>query len=137
MSKYLVKGTQIFNGVIPRYEKANTYSTSEIKVGTWIDGKPIYRKVVAVDFPTSSAAIINYNHGISNIEMITDYHLIWYDIEDARWYNYFKDTTGTYYVQADGCSTTQFRIKSSSTGVNWHIRTKWRYAIIEYTKTTD
>lgn len=24
----------------------NTYSTSEIRIGTWIDGKPLYRKVI-------------------------------------------------------------------------------------------
>lgn len=135
MSKYLVKGTQIFNGVIPNYENARTYSTSEIKVGTWINNKPIYRKVIACDFPSSSA-IIEQPHGISNIEMITDYHLIWYDMEDAKWFNYYKDTTGTY-VQIDGISTSQVRIKSAGTAVNWNYRTKWRYAIIEYTKTTD
>lgn len=136
MSKYLVKGTQIFNGVIPRYEKANTYSTSEIKVGTWIDGKPIYRKVVAVDFPTSTTPTINYPHGISNIAYVVSVKLIWWDIEDARWYNNFKDTTGTY-IQIDGMSNTQVRIKSAGTAVNWHSRTAGRYAIIEYTKTTD
>lgn len=130
------------NDTIPGgYEETNVdfldYSTTEKVVGRWINNKPIYRKVIPCDFPSSSAIYIEQPHGISNIEMITDYHLIWYDIEDARWYNYFKDTTGTYYVQADGCSTTKFKIKSSSTGVNWHNRTKWRYAIIEYTKTTD
>lgn len=26
----------------------NTYSTTETKIGTWIDGKPIYRKVVTL-----------------------------------------------------------------------------------------
>lgn len=130
------------NDTIPNgFEETNVdfldYSTTETIVGRWINNKPIYRKVIACDFPSSSAVYIEQPHGISNIEMITDYHLIWYDIEDARWYNYFKDTTGTYYLEADGCSTTKFQIKSSSTGVNWHNRTKWRYAIIEYTKTTD
>lgn len=114
-----------------------TYSTSETNTGqTWINGKPIYRKVIAVDFPTTSVTIVNYPHNISNIDLIIDYHLIWYDIEDARWYNYFKDTTGSY-IQVDGISTSQVRIKSAGTAVNWNYRTKWRYAIIEYTKTTD
>lgn len=136
MSKYLVKGSQIFNGVIPNYENARTYSTSEIKVGTWIDGKPIYRKVVAVDFPTASIPTINYPHGISNISYVVSVRLIWWDIEDARWYNYFKDTTGTY-IQIDGISNTQVRIKSAGTAVNWNSRTAGKYVIIEYTKTTD
>lgn len=114
-----------------------TYSTNETNTGQiWINGKPIYRKVVAVDFPTTTFTTISYPHNISNIDMITDYHLIWYDTEDARWYNYFKDTTGTF-VQIDGISTTQIRIKSAGTSVNWQTRTRNRYAIIEYTKTTD
>ena len=136
MSKYLVKGTQIFNGVIPNYEKARTFSTSETVIGTWIDGKPLYRKVVAVDFPTNTTPIINYPHGISNISYVVSVNLIWWDIEDARWYNNFKDTTGTY-IQIDGISNTQVRIKSVGTAVNWNYRTAGKYAIVEYTKTTD
>lgn len=31
----------------------NTYSTEEQRIGTWIDGKPIYRKVIAVKSPSS------------------------------------------------------------------------------------
>ena len=137
MSKYLVKGTQIFNGVIPRYEKANTYSTTEQRVGTWIDGKPIYRKVVAVDFPQTNLAIIEYPHNISNIAYVVSTRLIWWDIEDARWYSNFKDTTGDYWLEIDGVSNTKVRIKASNGSVNWQGRTAGRYAIIEYTKTTD
>ena len=114
-----------------------TYSTNETNTGQiWIDGKPIYRKVVAVDFPTTSTPTINYPHNISKIEMIIDYRLIWWDMEDARWFNYFKDTTGTY-IQIDGISNTQIRIKSAGEAVNWQGRTRNRYAIIEYTKSTD
>lgn len=123
------------------YEETNVdfldYSTNELVVGRWIDNKPIYRKVVACDFPTSSAIYIEQPHGISNMDMLINYRVIWYDIEDARWYQYFKDTTGTYYIEVDGVSTTYVKIKSSTTSVNWHNRTRNRYAIIEYTKTTD
>lgn len=114
-----------------------TYSTNETNTGQiWIDGKPIYRKVVAVDFPTATVTTINYPHNISNIAYVISVKLIWWDIEDARWYNYFKDTTGTY-IQIDGISNTQIRIKAAGTAVDWHARTAGRYAIIEYTKSTD
>lgn len=113
------------------------YSTSETIVGRWINNKPIYRKVVAVSFPTTSSTDAYTNHNISNIEMITKYSLIWYDSEDARWFNYFKDTTGTYWIEIDGISSTQVKIKASNTSVNWNGRTTNKYAIIEYTKTTD
>lgn len=123
------------------YEETNVdfldYSTSELVVGRWINNKPIYRKVVAVNFPNTSSAEVNTNHNISNIEMITKYSLIWYDIEDARWFTYFKDTTGTYWIEIDGINSTQIKIKASNTSVNWNYRTRDRYAIIEYTKTTD
>lgn len=33
----------------------NTYSTDEIRVGTWIDGKPLYRKVYIENSPTTGA----------------------------------------------------------------------------------
>lgn len=33
----------------------NTYSTDEIRIGTWIDGKPLYRKVYMENDPTTGA----------------------------------------------------------------------------------
>lgn len=47
--------------------EANEYSTSEKVVGTWIDGKPLYQKVVEFTI-TNSNAWTDYNHGISNID---------------------------------------------------------------------
>lgn len=34
------------------FQEASTYSTTEKKVGTWIDGKPLYRKVIETTLPT-------------------------------------------------------------------------------------
>ena len=113
-----------------------TYSANEIKTNkVWINNKPIYRKVVSVSFPTSSSTALT-NHNISNIDMITDCKLIWYDTTDSKWYEYYKDTTGAYYVQLDGISNTQVYVKNS-TNYNWDTRTRNKYCIIEYTKTTD
>ncbi|MBB5887756.1 hypothetical protein [Lactovum miscens] len=50
---------------------SNTYSTSEIAVGTWIDGKTIYRKTFSI---TGISAGTNYNHGIANIDQIVELH---------------------------------------------------------------
>ena len=130
------------NGTIPGgYEEINAdfldYSMTEKVVGRWINNKPIYRKVVAVNFPNTSSSQVYTNHNIANIEMVTKYSLIWWDIVDARWFSYFKDTTGTYWIEIDGITNTQVKITASNTDVNWHGRTAERYAIIEYTKTTD
>lgn len=121
-----------------RIDLTDIYSESEVKTNkVWINNKPIYRKVVAVGFPTTSSASVSTNHNISNIEMITEYYLMWYDTSDKRWFNFYKDTSGSYYVQIDGISSTQVKIKANNTSVNWNSRTSNKYAVIEYTKTTN
>lgn len=48
----------------------NEYSTNEVRVGTWIDGKPLYRKTI--DFgalPNNSDK--NVDLGINNLDLIT------------------------------------------------------------------
>jgi len=121
-------------------EKVNltdVYSTSEIKTNkVWIDGSPIYRKVVSVDFPTNSNATASTYHNISNISIITHFWLMWYDSTDQAWYNYYKDTSGSYYVQIDNVTSTVVRVKANNTAVNWNARTRHKYAIIEYTKSS-
>lgn len=50
---------------------ATTYSTTETVVGTWTDNKPIYRKVIRNNVIGTAV-----NHGILNIDEITDIKLI-------------------------------------------------------------
>lgn len=38
---------------------ATTYSTDEIRIGTWIDGKPIYRKVIARNITATNGTNIS------------------------------------------------------------------------------
>lgn len=40
---------------------ALSYSTSEVRIGTWIDGKPLYRKVVTGDIATTSKTLASIN----------------------------------------------------------------------------
>lgn len=50
-----VYGTSNENGYTQDYiNKLQTYSTTEQRVGTWIDGKPLYRKVVSSAMPQVS-----------------------------------------------------------------------------------
>ena len=63
----------ILNANIEQYAiDFNTYSTStEKKVGIWIDGKPIYRKTI--DMGSMPNATYKYvNHNISNIDEIVN-----------------------------------------------------------------
>lgn len=116
----------------------NKYSTNEERIGTWIDGKPIYRKVVVLTSFSAGETIVNHN--ISNIDKIinvsgfayrrggdyeilptivppnvqSDYQISIYDINDTR----FRIYLGRYAVVANTATE------------NMHI-------IFEYTKTTD
>jgi hypothetical protein len=104
------------------------YSTEKQVIGTWIDGKPIYRKVYQfkitslphrinienVDTPIKMYGVISYNVGWHNIGGNTDsnyYSLLQYDVQDKRLSLFGSDS----YI-----------------GSNYDT-----YVVFEYTKTTD
>lgn len=47
-------------------DSPNDYSTEETKIGTWIDGKPLYRKTLNITSGFSTR--LNITHNISNID---------------------------------------------------------------------
>ena len=108
-----------------------SYSTTEQKTGGyWIDGKPIYRKVVSSKLPNNTTKTIA--HSISNISQITKLSgllninsnntlFVALGLEDSndKYTYYTVDKTNIVaYTNWDGSSTTC-------------------YFVIEYTKTTD
>lgn len=50
-----------------KLKNANTYSTEEKVIGTWIDGKPLYRKMLNIDLISEYQDI---QHGIENVDTI-------------------------------------------------------------------
>lgn len=110
------------------------YSTDEIKTNKiWIDGKPIYRKVL--DITNIGATGTQYNHGISNLETLVDVYGSWDKTGSGR-QPLTRVVTGAmneYGVGVGDVATTNFRLHygTNVTGVT-HI-----YVIFEYTKTTD
>ena len=114
----------------------DVYLNEEQIVGTWIDGRPVYRKVVAVNFGTSSSTKKNTPHNISNLHLVIKQDLIWYDTKDGGWFFDNKDKgLSDYYVCIDQVNTTDIVIKQNAN--DWQNRTRNRYAILEYIKTTD
>lgn len=104
-----------------------TYSTTETKTGeTWIDNKPLYRKVIQV--PEFSSAVITITTGLTNIKEIVK-------IDGA----FFRTNTNGYY-SIDNTYMAEWNFNSS---FNLSIHTNNQYVsykgyiIIEYTKTTD
>lgn len=60
---------KVLNNRLMNVEDSSIYSTEETKVGTWIDGKPIYRKVILLTASTSTKSL-SISSIISNIESI-------------------------------------------------------------------
>lgn len=118
-----------------------TYSTTEQVVGTWTDGKPIYRKVI--DITDTKTASASYSKQIDlsslNIDLLvkTDYEF-WHG--NQNWVNTNIEIGNYYMSSSDYCRL--FRSKSStydrynfSCFVNeQNVRL---IIILEYTKTTD
>jgi len=108
----------------------NSYSTDEIDTGKiWIDGKPIYRKVVEKNI-TLAVGDNTFAHNISNISEVTS---VSYTFEPG-WDSTMRGTEA--YLAKNGIGariyTTSITIESDSltwTGI-------FRF-VIEYTKTTD
>ena len=87
------------------------YSTTEQVIGTWVNDKPIYRKVI-VD--TTNNTDYSITHGISNIDQITCVYGICDD--DTNFIPFgFSANTDYAFVSADYTKN----------------------IVIEYTKTTD
>ena len=107
---------------VPDAEKNfNKYSTTEEVIGTWIDGKPIYRKVVTLSTTkTIDMSGISISHGISNINIPIDCKGINNTacaVSNLFWVNTKNSTSGTFY-NAEGLEGVKF-------------------LVFEYTKTTS
>lgn len=105
-----------------------TYSTDETRIGTWIDGKPIYRKVITI--PQFKDAIINVNTGVTNAETVFIKSGTW-ERPDVPNKIYSLDNTfmGQYeFNKQDGI----LNISTNNQYVTFS-----GYIVLEYTKTTD
>lgn len=112
------------------WQQVNDFSTSEVNTGQkWIDGKPIYRKVINLGlFPNNSYIEVNTN--LTNVKIIR--------------YDSYAYTSGLgaliktdQYQNADNNIRTLVysnKIRITATG---NFSTWEGYIILEYTKTTD
>ena len=120
--------------------KMNFYSTTEQRIGTWINGKPLYRKVIDVPISSITGAGTMVAHGVSNLDFALPPKCSWYDTQAYTWRNmpssYFGslDWASQVLVRTDG--NIYFEIGPSALT---RLQTKGRdlSVVIEYTKTTD
>lgn len=120
---------EAFNKMAEEINETATLSTTEKVVGTWIDGKPIYRKVLEVDLTNEHSTNTSVPHGISNLANFIRIDGILIRSSDAGW------------VSINSYSATSYRISVVGTTSNLNIQNvgyvgNAKY-ILEYTKTTD
>lgn len=61
------------NTLLPVAPSYDDYSEEEIVVGKWIDGKPVYRKVIEFNSVNNTGVEYKHKHNISDIDNIIDY----------------------------------------------------------------
>lgn len=119
----------------------DNYSTSEKVIGTWIDGKPLYRKTVTINSINASNNYIDVSHGISNMSMpisvkgivkITNVNQ--YRPLGCMFINTSGDLDSQYVFNVYGVTESAFTL---CYGNWWKTRFDKAYITIEYTKTTD
>lgn len=111
-------------------QQEELYSTSEIVVGKWIDGKNLYRKVFEFNTPSSSTSYTNVAT-ITNADEVIDikgyinvgYPRISVNVyaDSTNYSTFYYDTSSKYIYAKVGSSYTSKPCK----------------LIVEYTKTTD
>ena len=120
------------NGVYEKFTKKSeeVYSTEEQKIGTWIDGKPLYRKTIISNFEVpfvTQVTSYDIRHNISNIDKVV----------------YAEMTDGLKHIpnlSMSGGTTTIDYVSSTMIEIRY-INDSWSqrnwYITLEYTKTTD
>lgn len=110
------------------------YSTEEVRIGTWIDGKPLYRLCVQTTLYPTSEPIEIVNLSSRNIESVTLMSSICKDRTDNSFTpsGYFNPTsqTGVWVWIGNG-----YILKCRATALNE--KNTLINTVIEYTKTTD
>ena len=109
-------------------------------------GNTMYNRMVPLGtpdangiYPVTPGEKVPTTHNIKDIAYITFHHLSWFDMQDNSWYANNKDAIegAQFYINLDGVSATEIKVKCIPIGYNWQDRTKNRYVTLEYTKTTD
>ena len=108
----------------------NTYSTDEIRIGTYL-GKPLYRKVFELNNITSSTSNTNFI-SLASLNIKDPVHLYGYYYASGNKFSIpFTDSDANYSVMfVSGENNLRGRIVNSATSI-------YAKVVLEYTKTTD
>lgn len=101
------------------------YSTTETKIGTWIDGKDIYRKVINLGAFQFTNGLKNVTIPNTPIETLIKGN--WIFKNSNKWYFDYTTPDNIQYINAT----------TISVGGNENINCQQFYIILEYTKPTE
>lgn len=111
------------------------YSTEEVAIGTWIDGRTIYRKVITMDLPAvSSGSYYNSTVVVSspcNIIMINWRAICYSGLTDNETYWY-----PSYYFSGDGIKGTEIWYSKSSASAIGQALDKDKFSVFHNTNPT-
>ena len=114
------------------------YSTNEVVIGRWIDGKPLYQKVILYTGDISSTIDNQHSHGIENVDTIfvkfafiqsTGNERLAYSLPVTQ---YGSNTVHDELSVVINRTKYQFLVQTGWGGSLWHA-----HIIVNYTKTTD
>lgn len=108
-------------------DERSNYSTEEQVVGTWIDGKPIYKKVYSINVSGTS-----YNRDISSLNIDNLIKINGISQGNPRTMNYYSSSTDNLRVFITGDNKLYI-----SSGETYPTKPFTTIVILEYTKTTD
>lgn len=113
------------------------YSNVEQQIGYWIDGKPLYRKVINVGSKPTDATV-NVSNAVSNLDTLVRISGTAYNATFNQYYNIpnTHDTIASWFINALIVNKKDLQVRG---GIGWNNAGGLSniYIIIEYTKTTD
>lgn len=118
------------NSIIPVTER-DAYSTEEQVIGTWIDGKPLYRKVFSGTASSSTMSLAIGTNDIATVVKADALRTITSTTTDTVG-SYYASSTDyfRYWVRKAQSDVYQVEFRSAANAYSYTM-------VIEYTKTTD
>ena len=114
-------------------DKGEVYSTEEQRIGTWIDGKPLYRKIIETTMPETPSNGVYITKNTTNIpDMSFGYVSRAIAISNNQYYT-------LPYINNSGYAT-KFFIEIQDlilANGNTSFNNSKTFVVLEYTKTTD
>ena len=115
------------------------YSETETIIGKWIDGKPLYQKVLKIT-STVNSDNTDFAHNIENVDLIFIKEAFVNQVSSSDYDGWSWSLPVTLYQS--NTEEDKLSVAASRWGVRFYVQTAWgtawiKYVVLNYTKTTD